>query len=388
MQDKRLAIFFSGDFPDGNMHNARLKGIGSELGKHQWRSDYISIFPSRYSSTKSEPQISSWEGLLVKYLSIGTTYFSNKFLRVLQIISGHIHLLFFLLRNHKKYDAYYFYMPLITDTLWAVFLMSIFGKTIIVDQTELFSSRASKFKWIHKFEEEVCAKAADGLVVISKNLQEHYLNCYNTKSYVLPIFVDLKRFTTPCNAEPGVIGYVGSFRPKDGLEYVLNEFSKAVKSLGDLKLRLFGYAYNLDELKSKISNLGLNEKVQLTGKLDYDDIPSALKSCDSLIMNRTHEEFSTFGYPWKLGEYLASNRLILMSDSGGFSEDFIDKKHLLKYKGQKDSSLSEVINYRYSKGFDESTVLNNAYEFVLKNFDQTQNVSNFKDFINQLISKS
>jgi glycosyltransferase involved in cell wall biosynthesis len=382
---KNLAILFSGDFPEGNMHNARLKGVGGEFATLNWEVEFISIFPSRYSSSLSFEQKKEWNGSVVRYMSIGTRYFKNRLARSIQIISGHINLFVFLIIQMRRFDVFYVYSPLLTDNLWAVIILRSFGKNVVVDQTELFSSNKSNFQRVHKFEESVISKYSNILVVISEKLRDHYESSYQKSSVLIPIFVDLDRFKNTFEPTTKVLGYIGSFGPKDGVEVIIDGFNKA--KVEGLSLKLMGFCPNEDELKSYGKSLGLEDAVHFTGGLAYDEIPNELASCDTLIMNKVNNSYASYGYPWKLGEYFASERVVLMSETDGFANDFKDTVEVLKYQADNSDALASALERRYKYPELASNCISNAKTYAIDHFTSSESIVQLDTAIRELLKE-
>jgi glycosyltransferase involved in cell wall biosynthesis len=261
----------------------------------------------------------------------------------------------------------YFYNPRWTDTLLSLILSSWLGRKTVVDQTELFST--GKNKKIHLSEERLVSKHATKVMAISKSIQKHFQSSRHDKVELFPILVDFDRFDIQRTEQKFLMGYIGSFATKDGVNLLLDAISLLMPQLPQIKLRLIGHNPKFQELVAEIASRGLEDYVEMTGTVTYQDIPWLLQECDTLIMNRDSSEFASYGYPIKLGEYFACNKPVLMSDGGGFSDDFEDRNQVYKYTVDSADSLSDKVLYRYKNIGESDAVAKRGYLFAKDHFD-------------------
>ena len=60
--NSKVAIIFSGYFPEGNTKNARLKMIATELQKYNWETSFYIAMPYRFSKNIKFKQPKHWKG--------------------------------------------------------------------------------------------------------------------------------------------------------------------------------------------------------------------------------------------------------------------------------------------------------------------------------------
>jgi len=363
----KLALLFSGDFPEGNTKNARLKAIASSLSDQDWDSTFISVMPSKFNKNLGYPQPKKWQGFKIEFSSISRKYPSVFVLRLIQIAMGHLGIIAFVLFSSRTYDTLYFYNPRWMDTLPSLILSSWLGRKTIVDQTELFST--GKNRKIHLSEERLVSKHASKILAISKKIQTHFQSSRSDKVELFPIVVDFHRFDIETEEQKYMMGYIGSFAPKDGVHLLLDAVSILIPKLPKIKLRLIGHNPKLQELVAEVETRGLQDYVEITGTVTFQEVPWLLQECDTLIMNRDSSAFASFGYPIKLGEYFACNKPVLMSDGGGFSDDFEDGNQVYKYTVDSAESLSDKVMYRYNNIGESDAVAKRGYIFAKDHFD-------------------
>jgi glycosyltransferase involved in cell wall biosynthesis len=380
--NKRLAIIFSGDFPEGNTKNARIKTIATSLLAEDWKSTFVSVFPTKFSSAIQTSQPRQWSGFDIVCTCISRKYLQPKILRYAQIISGQLGLLIWILCTSFKYDAYYFYCPRFTDTILGLRLLKVLQKKIVVDQTELFSSESKSL--LHTKEEEWIVKYSDVLLVISKRLYSHFASFKPRDLFIFPILIDHNRFAIDREEIPYTMGYIGSFAEKDNVKLLLEATSLLVLKYPKLSLRLIGYNPNMQELKRTIMDMDIEKNVEVTGTVAYEDVPWLLKECDTLLMNRGESDFATYGYPIKLGEYFTCSKPVIMSDGIGFSDDFTHRKEVYKYTVGNANALAETVAYRYQNIEESNAVALRGYEYSKDYFASSKLVPHLANMLNQL----
>lgn len=380
-EKRTIAFLFSGDFPEGNTKNARLKVLIDGLKKHHWEPTVFSVYPSKFSATIPTAQPKHWNNTAISYFSISRRYWRHKPFRLVQVLFSHVHLLCWSLLFAHKYDVFYYYNPRFTDTLPSLLLQRILGRKVVVDQTELFSS--TKNKTIHLLEEKLIARHSSVLLVISDKLMKYYLEFRQKNIYKFPIIVDFKRFDVVANEQEHLIGYIGSFATKDGINVLLDGVKKARSKLPQLRLRLIGYNPNMRALQELCAFKGMSESVDITGTVAYAEIPYLLNECDTFLMNRSKDAFSTYGYPIKLGEYFACRKPILMSDGVGFSQEFVHGVEVYKFEEENAESLATALLNRYKNREVSDEIASRGFTFSRQHFDGEKMVK----FLNQILMK-
>jgi len=363
---KSISIIFIGDFPEGDQKNARLKCIGNRFVENGWEVEFVSMYPTSFSKNRDGGQSNQWNGIPVRHILNWDDYPSLFAIRILQLFATHLFFLFYILRISLSKQVLYFYTPQWIGTLPGLLLAKLCRNKIIVDQTDLHST--TQYRWLHRIEEYLVAKATDALVVISPYLLNHFTSLKKSNLYLVPIMVDMKRFESKVMLQAKLLGYIGSFSEKDGISDILKGFKASLVHYPELKLRMIGRDYFQSNTLKLLRELGIEGKVELTGRVNYDSIPKRLLECDTLIMNRDLSAFSETGYPIKLGEYFATNRPVLMSDGSGYQTLFDDKDTVIKYESGSALSFVDAVTYRYTNTKKAEDISNNGYKFAFEYF--------------------
>jgi len=139
--------------------------------------------------------------------------------------------------------------------------------------------------------------------------------------HLIPITVNLDYFKInghQVNKSELKIFYGGSFAPKDGLSYLLDAFEEVSKKDNNIKLVLTGLGNpaDVDKIKEKISGSAAKERILFKGFLATDEYYAVLNSCDIFCMTRVNSKFANAGFPFKLGEFLASGKGVIATRVG------------------------------------------------------------------------
>ncbi len=203
---------------------------------------------------------------------------------------------------------------------------------------------------MNQWDERNAQFLCDQMIVISKNLYTHYKDYFpRFRLSLIPIVVDLRRFTNHANKKTGLIGYIGSFGYKDGVEGIINAFEIAQKERPELRLRLIGYCENFDRIKALIDSKQLNEKVEFTGLVLYDKIPKLLEECELLLMNRIDTKYAHYGSPTKLAEYLASGVPTIVTNVGDVKDYLTHNHDTYIIPPENDGELAKTILKRFGE---------------------------------------
>lgn len=164
---------------------------------------------------------------------------------------------------------------------------------------------------------------ADAMVGISDHLYKlsRITTADKIPSYLIPITVNLRYFTnikTDLAKKELKIFYGGSFGKKDGLEYLINAFDEVSKVHNNVQLILTGMGHKLDmdRIFAQIENVQHKDRILYKGFLATDEYYKTLNECDIFCMTRVNTEFANAGFPFKLGEFLASGKAVVATSVG------------------------------------------------------------------------
>jgi len=205
------------------------------------------------------------------------------------------------------------------DTILPLFFAKLIGYKIVFDIVEDFSTVTGEGKgkrlkyWILRtFPKYFIKYIASGISVISSYLQKKYSDrIVNIPICIIPVsaanlFLELNKKQ---NNDFSLV-YSGTYGQKEGLPILAEGFKKFSAFISNTKLILTGNCP--DNVKNMfLGKLGNFENVLFTGRLNDDDYYRTLNNADVLLMTRNNSVYANAGFPYKLGEYLATGNPVI-----------------------------------------------------------------------------
>ena len=168
-------------------------------------------------------------------------------------------------------------------------------------------------------------KMVDASLVLTEPL-EAFLRSRKRKKLKLlrvPMTVETARFqekTGPRPDQARYIAYCGDLRGnKDGVSNLIQSFALLVGKFDDVKLYIIGDAPGTNDLehsKELAASLGISHRVVFTGRVLPNEVPRYLCNASILALARPSNLQAAFGFPSKLGEYLASGNPVVVTRVG------------------------------------------------------------------------
>jgi glycosyltransferase involved in cell wall biosynthesis len=122
-----------------------------------------------------------------------------------------------------------------------------------------------------------------------------------------------------------VITYLGSFFYFSGLDTVIREFATQVASFPQAKLLLIGGGEQDGELRTLVSELGLEKRVIFTGFIPYADLGKYLAMTTVAINPMRPGLVSNTAFPHKVIQYMASGLPVVSTKLTGLYKTFGDE---------------------------------------------------------------
>ncbi|MFH1319946.1 MAG: glycosyltransferase family 4 protein, partial [Bacteroidota bacterium] len=168
----------------------------------------------------------------------------------------------------------------------------------------------SKFKfWTIKRLDFLNCRWANAIIVISEYLKNKYLKLKAEKVILVPITAKSnhnehkKEFNSPLQ-----VVYAGTFADKDGVSDIIKGFGSFNNLYKKAQLILTGKSAQQLLYTEKYRN---QDNIIFTGFVPDDEFYQLLRNADVLCMCRTESDFANAGFPFKLGEYLATGNPVI-----------------------------------------------------------------------------
>jgi glycosyltransferase involved in cell wall biosynthesis len=198
----------------------------------------------------------------------------------------------------------------------------------------------------------------NGAIGISQHLVELLKGYSKGKFKVLhlPISINRINFEISENAEDHraqssilKIFYGGSYGQKDGLGYLLKAFNNISTEYDNIELILTGKGSkrDMDEFYSMLNEIENRDRIKIMGFVSDEKYYHLLNSADIHCMTRTNSKFANAGFPFKLGEMLATGKPVIASNVGDVPNYLSNRNAVLvepESISQLENALKELIS--------------------------------------------
>lgn len=167
-----------------------------------------------------------------------------------------------------------------------------------------------------------CAELT-GMFVISNQLKEYFI-----KKGVDPDKIDIINMTVDTERFEGLekeeteryIAYCGkATNNKDGVDELIKAFAITSRTHPDVKLYIIGTPPDATDESGNLvltEKLGVKDRVKFTGIVSSSEMPQILKNAEVLALDRPHNRQAQYGFPTKLGEYLLTGNVVVITRVG------------------------------------------------------------------------
>jgi glycosyltransferase involved in cell wall biosynthesis len=222
----------------------------------------------------------------------------------------------------KRIDVIIAQSPLIEGVVSA-FLKMLLRKKLIVEihgdwKQGPFLSRKRRFAFLQKklipFLAKISFNNADKIRSVAEYLtREAKKIAPNKKYFIFPTFTDLDSFLAETDLKfENVLLSAGQLAQVKGMDILIEAFAM-VKS--DFKLVIAGEGPERKNLESKIKELGLENKIELKGRLPLNEVKNIMKNCYCFVLASLSE-----GLPRVLMEAMSLKKPLIASRVGGIPD--------------------------------------------------------------------
>jgi glycosyltransferase involved in cell wall biosynthesis len=283
------------------------------------------------------PSQGTAEGIGYAYSAGVTVYQKSKIRQFYYELKALIAAIRMIVEYHreKKVDAILFYAAHIYHEVIFSILARLLKITVMRDICEypFYYDRTHNLKLRIKgyLYERLVFRLFDGLIIMTRALEDYcrpFLR-KDARYLMVPIMVDWARFENvePVTVEGRYIAYCGDpSGTKDGVDILIEAFCKIASRHTDVKLYIIGDTANrrapdfLKKLQKEIDNRYGHGRIVLTGRVEYADVAKYLCGACALVLSRPRSVQARYGFPTKLGEYLATGNPVVVTDVGEISD--------------------------------------------------------------------
>lgn len=230
----------------------------------------------------------------------------------------------------------------------------------------------------------------DAMLLMTDKLRKYFKKWAgkNAVIEIIPLSVDLNMFNTTTESPFSFpyIAYCGSItNAKDGLDILIRCFFSIHEKFPDIRLVIIGGGSDLNSLKSFASSIFQEkEKVIFTDIVDHSKIPQYLLNARILALARPKSIQAEGGFPSKLGEYLATGKPVIVTDTGEISKYLVDKVNARIAEPDNESDFTKKLKWLLENPEEAEKIGINGRETAMNNFDMNKIGVNILKTLNEL----
>lgn len=321
----------------------------------------------------------SKEGIVIKNLVINesNSYYDNGDVKIKNLkynIHNPLSILFFIIssvryfsKNYRKEEKniiYHYGYPSIEDILFLKYSKWIGYRVVfdIVENITFFDNKKGSYRikiknWSSRKMLNQIYKTGSKCFGISYSLVDYCKQICKDKIPVvfLPISVDINYVRSFKNANNQTIAdsdesaikifYGGSFGFKDGFEFLIKGFEMACEIDKRIELVLTGIISKQTSgvIQNLISDSKWSNRIKYLGCLSEEEYFSAITNSDILCVPRVNTNYANSGFPFKLGEYLASGNAVIATNVGEVNKYLENNKNAVVIHAESENEICNAI---------------------------------------------
>jgi len=247
--------------------------------------------------------------------------------------------------------------------------------------------------------ESYVVKHADAVTTICEGLRKDIIarGIAREKVTVIPNAVDIEKFTVSQKKDTElakkynlddhlVIGFVGSFYAYEGLSLLLDAAPEIIRQLKKVKLLLVGGGPEDTALKQQVKQLGLEDNIIFTGRVEHNIVQHYYDLIDILVYPRLSMRLTELVTPLKPLEAMAQKKLFVASDVGGHKELISDNINGCLFPAGSVNELAEKVIQLALEKEQWQQLKENGRQFVEQERNWKKSISHYKAVYNTVMN--
>ena len=297
---------------------------------------------------------------------------------------------------NKKYNFEVFQASDAGAATLALIVSKVYGKKFIFEvQGDIFDYPGKVGGRIHsslvKFFSRILVKRADYIRIVSPFLFEPLdkLNINREKIFVVPPRCDSKLFSKQNvnKDKPEVFKekkynllFVGNLLIAKGVDILLEAFALIVKEKSSIAMVFVGDGEEKERLIARSKELGISDKVNFLGRVEYNSIPTLMNYADILVLPSIEE-----GVGRVLLEAMSMHLPIIASNVGGIPLVVDDKKDGLLFEVGEIGTLKEKVLFLLNDPTFSKDMAKVAHQKFLENYEYEISIKKFIDMYQSIL---
>ena len=297
---------------------------------------------------------------------------------------------------NKKYNFEVFQASDAGAAALALIVSKVYGKKFIFEvQGDIFDYPGKVGGRVHsslvKFFSRLIVKQADYIRIVSPFLFEPLdkLNINREKIFLVPPRCDSKLFREQNVSEekPEVFKknqynllFVGNLLIAKGVDILLEAFALIAKEKSSIAMVFVGDGEEKERLIARSKELGISDKVDFLGRVEYNSIPTLMNYADILVLPSIEE-----GVGRVLLEAMSMHLPIVASNVGGIPLVIDDKKDGLLFEVGEIGALKENVLFLLNNPTFSKDMAKVAHQKFLENYEYEISMKKFIDMYQSIL---
>ena len=320
----RVLHLINGEHYSGAERVQDLLALG--LAEHGFEVDFVGVKPGRFAATRRSKNVPLYEIAMRSRLDLRAAR------RVVRLV------------RRRNYQLLHAHTP---RTALLARVASVATGVPFVYHVHSPALHDSTRRWRNRCRalvERISLGGASRLIAVSPSLRDHMVEQGHAAERVLyvpngvpPVEADLER---PVPSGTWTLGTVALFRPRKGVEVLLEALAELRSQGADVRLRAVGEFETTDyeaKIKSLVDRLGLTDAVEWTGFTE--DVPAELATMDVFVLPSLFGE----GLPMVVLEAMAAGVPVVATEVEGLPEAIRDEREGLLVRAGSASCLADAI---------------------------------------------
>jgi len=225
------------------------------------------------------------------------------------------------------------------------------------------------------------------LILVDESLMKYFST---QKSSVVKNAVDVQKFAQAgadnlrhefrIDKDDFVIGTIGRLSPEKNQQLLIEAAKILIPKFPSLKIMIVGDGPLDEELKAKVKEYGLEEKIIFTGV--RNDMPAVYRTLDVFALPSLTE-----GLPLVILEAFASGLPVIASMVGGVSHLIEHNQNGLLFRSQKLPEFVDNLEFLIENKEDRERFAHNGKKFVIENYSVEKLVNSYQRVYNEVVNK-
>jgi PEP-CTERM/exosortase A-associated glycosyltransferase len=181
-----------------------------------------------------------------------------------------------------------------------------------------------------------------------------------------------------------VVAFIGSFYAYEGLDLLVAAMPRLLEARPEIRLLLVGGGQVAEQIERQVAELGVTDKVIMTGRVPYDEVEGYYSVTDVLVYPRKSMRLTDLVTPLKPLEAMAQKSLFLASDVGGHRELVRDGETGTLFEADNVDDLVEKLLKLFDEPERWPAIRDAGRLFVEQERNWTNSVSNLKPVYQRL----